>query len=79
MTSAAPVRLAAPVLPAPEAVPAARLVFHPTPDAFAKALAGLILAALSVYFLRVGRRDNDAGRLFWAAVCGLATLGVFLF
>lgn len=79
MTPAASVRVDAPVLPSPEAGPAARLVFHPTPDAFPKALIGLVLAALSVYFLRVGRRDNDAGRLFWAAVCGLATLGVFLF
>lgn len=52
----------------------ATLGFHLTQAVVAKLVFALLLASMSFYYLHTGRRNNDPGRLMWAAVFGILTL-----
>lgn len=50
-----------------------RPVLTLTGVAAAKWVAAFAFMTATLYFLNTGRRNNDVGRLYWAAVCGLLT------
>lgn len=52
----------------------ATLAFHLTQAVVAKMVFALLLAAMAFYYLHTGRRNNDPGRLMWAAIFGMLTL-----
>lgn len=54
--------------------PGAKLGMKLTQAVVAKAVFASLLAAMAFYYLHTGRRNNDPGRLFWAAVFGVLTL-----
>lgn len=52
----------------------AKLGFQLTQAVVAKAVFAMLLGAMAFYYLHTGRRNNDPGRLFWAAVFGVLTI-----
>ncbi|MBI2363099.1 MAG: hypothetical protein HYV15_06925 [Elusimicrobia bacterium] len=54
--------------------PDVKVSFNLTEAVAAKAVVSLIFAAVSFYYLHTGRRENEPGRLLWAAVFGAMTL-----
>jgi hypothetical protein len=56
-----------------------KVVFTLTHAVVVRFIASGTLAALTLFFLSTGRKNNDPERLFWAAVSALAALGVLVF
>ena len=54
--------------------PDVKLSFNLTEAVAAKAVVSLIFGAVSFYYLHTGRREQEPGRLLWAAVFGAMTL-----
>lgn len=57
----------------------AKLLVEPSNAVVAKGLCALVLAALCFYFLTSGRSRNEPNRLFWALICAVAILALFVF
>jgi hypothetical protein len=55
----------------------AALKFQLTQGVVVKGALSGIFGVLSIYFLAAGRKNNDPGKLFWAAFFGLAAFLVY--
>ena len=57
--------------------PDAKAGFQFTQAVVARAVLSLLFASMAFYYLHTGRRNNDPGRLIWAAAFGVLTLLVW--